>query len=125
VQGTEVTIAVDAGADPVDEDTLFEVEAYVVRHPAVAECAAVGVPAEHSEDEVKVVVVPAPGATIDPAELIEFLIPTMPRFMIPRYVEVVDALPKTPTMRVRKVELREALGAGVWDREAAGVELPR
>jgi crotonobetaine/carnitine-CoA ligase len=103
----------------------FEVEAYVVRHPAVAECAAVGVPAEHSEDEVKVVVVPAPGATIDPAELIEFLIPTMPRFMIPRYVEVVDALPKTPTMRVRKVELREALGAGVWDREAAGVELPR
>ncbi|MEY2566706.1 MAG: carnitine-CoA ligase [Actinomycetota bacterium] len=108
----------------------FEVEAYVVKHPAVAECAAVGVPSEHSEDEVKVVVVPAPGASLDPAALIEFLIPTMPRFMIPRYVEVVDALPKTPTMRVRKVELRagdadSVFGDGVWDREAAGIELPR
>ena len=105
----------------------FEVEAYVTKHPAVQECAAVAVPAEHTEDEVKVVVVPAAGQTIDPKELIEFLIPTMPRFMIPRYVEVVDALPKTPTMRVRKVELRAdtGVGAGVWDREAAGIELPR
>jgi crotonobetaine/carnitine-CoA ligase len=105
----------------------FEVEAYVTKHPAVQECAAVAVPAEHTEDEVKVVVVPAAGATIDPKELIEFLIPTMPRFMIPRYVEVVDALPKTPTMRVRKVELRadSGVGAGVWDREAAGVQLPK
>jgi crotonobetaine/carnitine-CoA ligase len=104
----------------------FEVEAYVLKHPAVAECAAVAVPAELSEDEVKVVVVPAPGATLDPKELIEFLIPTMPRFMIPRYVEVVDALPKTPTMRVRKVELRQSsLDHSIWDREAAGVELPK
>jgi crotonobetaine/carnitine-CoA ligase len=105
----------------------FEVEAYVTRHPAVAECAAVAVPSEHSEDEVKVVVVPAADQSVDPRQLIEFLIPTMPRFMIPRYVEVVDALPKTPTMRVRKVELRESGGAGtgVWDREAAGVELPK
>ena len=43
----------------------------------------------------------------------------MPRFMIPRYVEVVDALPKTPTMRVRKVELRDVpLNDATWDREA-------
>jgi crotonobetaine/carnitine-CoA ligase len=105
----------------------FEVEAYVSRHPAVQECAAVAVPAEHSEDEVKVVVVVADGAELDPKELIEFLIPTMPRFMIPRYVEVIDALPKTPTMRVRKVELRAegAVTDSTWDREAAGVQLPR
>ena len=104
----------------------FEVEAYVTKHPAVAECAAVAVPSEHSEDEVKVVVVPAAGATLDPKELIEFLIPTMPRFMIPRYVEVVDALPKTPTMRVRKVELRSpSPDNSTWDREAAGIELPK
>ena len=50
----------------------------------------------------------------------------MPRFMIPRYVEVVDALPKTPTMRVRKVELRASSpDTSIWDREAAGVELPK
>jgi crotonobetaine/carnitine-CoA ligase len=105
----------------------FEVEAIVVQHPAVQECAAVAVPSELGEDEIKIVVVPAPDAEIDPRELIEFLIPTMPRFMIPRYVEVVDALPKTPTMRVRKVELRAAgaVNENTWDREAAGVELPR
>jgi crotonobetaine/carnitine-CoA ligase len=47
--------------------------------------------------------------------------------MIPRYVEIVDALPKTPTMRVRKVELRadSGVGPGVWDREAAGITLPK
>jgi crotonobetaine/carnitine-CoA ligase len=103
----------------------FEVEAYVARFPGVQEVAAVAVPAEHTEDEVKVVIVPRPDATIDPKELIEFLIPTMPRFMVPRYVEIVAALPKTPTMRVRKVELRSAEGAEVWDREAAGIKLPR
>jgi crotonobetaine/carnitine-CoA ligase len=105
----------------------FEVEAYVSKHPAVAECAAVAVPSEHSEDEVKVVIVPAPDASFDPGELIEFLVPTMPRFMIPRYVEVVDALPKTPTMRVRKVELRAAgtVNENTWDREAAGIQLPK
>jgi crotonobetaine/carnitine-CoA ligase len=97
----------------------FEVEAYVGRHPAVQEVAAVAVPAELSEDEVKVVVVVRPDHKLDPAELIDFLIPTMPRFMIPRYVEVVDALPKTPTLRVRKIELRDGAGGAVWDREAA------
>lgn len=105
----------------------FEVESYVSKHPAVQECAAVAVPSQHGEDEVKVVVVPAAGASVDPRELIEFLVPTMPRFMIPRYVEVVDALPKTPTMRVRKVELRSDGGVTntTWDREAAGITLPK
>jgi crotonobetaine/carnitine-CoA ligase len=51
----------------------------------------------------------------------------MPRFMIPRYLEFVDALPKTDaTMRTRKVELRQqALNERTWDREAAGIELPK
>jgi crotonobetaine/carnitine-CoA ligase len=44
----------------------------------------------------------------------------MPRFMIPRYVELVDSLPKTQgTLRTRKVELRAAvLNGDTWDREA-------
>ena len=98
----------------------FEVEALVNEHPAVQECAAVGVPSELGEDEVLVAVVAAPGTTLDPAELIEFLTPRMPRFMIPRYVEVVGALPKTEaTMRTRKVELRDrGVTDRTWDREA-------
>jgi crotonobetaine/carnitine-CoA ligase len=103
----------------------FEVEADVNAHPAVLESAAVAVASELGEDEVKVVVVAKPGQTFTPEALIEFLASRMPRFMIPRYVEVVDELPQTPTMRVRKALLREhALNERTWDREAAGIELP-
>ena len=105
----------------------FEVESHVTEHPGVAECAAIAVPDPREGDEVKVVVVPRPDATVDPAGLIEFLQGRMPRFMIPRYVEIVDALPKTDaTMKVRKVELRrDPLNAATWDREQAGIVLRR
>lgn len=105
----------------------FEVEACVNEHPSVLESAAIGVPSEHSEDEVKIIVVPRPDTALTPEDLIAFLIPRMPRFMIPRYVEVVDALPKTDaTQRTRKFELRSgALNANTWDREAAGIAIPR
>jgi crotonobetaine/carnitine-CoA ligase len=96
------------------------VEALVGQHPAVQECAAVAVPSELGEDEIKVLVVARAEAELDPAELLEFLEPRMPRFMLPRYVEVVPGLPKTDaTFRTRKVELRAAgLTPATWDREA-------
>jgi crotonobetaine/carnitine-CoA ligase len=66
------------------------------------------------------------GSELREPELVEFLVPRMPRFMVPRYVEFVDALPKTPTDRVRKKELRaRGIGERTWDREVAGVEVPR
>jgi crotonobetaine/carnitine-CoA ligase len=97
----------------------FEVEALVNRHPEVAESAAVAVPSEYLEDEVKVCVVRSEGAELSHAQLVEFLVPTMPSFMVPRYVEFVDALPKTEaTMRTQKIKLREAaLNEHTWDRE--------
>jgi crotonobetaine/carnitine-CoA ligase len=105
----------------------FEVEAGVNQHPAVAESAAVGVPSALGEEEIKVVVVPRPGEQLDPQELVEFLIPRMPRFMIPRYVEIAESLPKTDaTFRTRKVELREDLiNERTWDRESHGVAFPK
>ncbi len=105
----------------------FEVEAYVNGHADVVECAAVGVPSELSEDEVMVYVVRKPDSTLTEQELVEFLMPNMPRFMIPRYVEFIDAFPKTEaTQRTRKVELRErGVTDDTWDREKAGVTLPR
>jgi carnitine-CoA ligase len=100
----------------------FEVEALVNQHPEVAETAAVAVPSEYLEDEVKVCVVLVDGSELTPATLIEFLAPRMPTFMIPRYVEFVGELPKTEgTMRTRKVELRASpLNDSTWDREAPG-----
>ncbi len=105
----------------------FEVEAIVSQHPDLTGVAAIGVPSEHGEDEVKIVATRRPGSTLTPEELIRFLIPRMPRFMVPRYIEFVDVLPRTPsTQHVRKVELRvNPLNENTWDREAAGIEIPR
>ena len=102
----------------------FEVEAEVVAHPDVRECAAIGVPNEISEDDVLAVVAPVEGRSIDPVALIEFLRPRMAHFMVPRYVRVVDELPKTPTAKVQKAELRkQGVTADTWDREKAGIKL--
>ena len=104
----------------------YEVEAEVLAHPDVNECAVVAVKSEVSEDEVLAVVAPVPGKTVDPAELLAFLAPRMAHFMVPRYVRIVRELPRTPTAKVRKIELREAgVTADTWDREAAGIRIKR
>ena len=104
----------------------FEVEADVCRHPAVREAAAIAVPSEYSEDEVMVIVAPVPGQVIDHRELAEFLIDSMPYFMVPRYVRVLEELPKTPSAKVMKTELRsEGITPDTWDREAAGLRVRR
>jgi carnitine-CoA ligase len=106
----------------------MEVEKQISGHPAVRECAAIGVKAGEgasSEDEILVVLV-AEGAAPDPVELTHWMAERMPYFMVPRYLRVVDALPKTPTERVQKVKLRdEGITADTWDREAAGVTISR
>lgn len=102
-----------------------EVELSVYHHPAVQEVAAIAARSEMDE-EVKICVVLKPGEQVTPEELIEFLIPRMPRFMVPRYVEFLDELPKTPTAKIRKFELRaDAINERTWDREAAGIVVPR
>jgi crotonobetaine/carnitine-CoA ligase len=104
----------------------FEVEAEVGAYPHVKEVAALAVPSELGEDEVMVAIVPHPGVPFDSAELIAFLIPRMPRFMVPRYVRVLDDLPRTPTAKVQKHLLRaEGVCEGVFDRERAGIRLAR
>ncbi|MBU6271746.1 MAG: AMP-binding protein [Betaproteobacteria bacterium] len=100
----------------------FEVEADVQAFPAVREVAAIGVPNEMSEEDVLVVVAPMQGARIDPAELLAFLRERMAHFMVPRYVRVVVELPKTPSNKVMKAELRrEGVTPDTWDRERAGI----
>ncbi|MCV0396711.1 MAG: AMP-binding protein [Rhizobiaceae bacterium] len=104
----------------------FEVESEVLAHPAVREAAAVAVRSEIAEDEVMAVVALRQGEPFDPAELIEFLRPRMAHFMIPRYVRVVENLPRTPTSKIEKVKLRqEGLTADTWDREKAGIVVKR
>lgn len=102
--------------------SAFEVEEAIAEVDGVLEVAAIAVPAELGGDDVKVVVVPRPGTRgPDPAALIAHAEAKLPRFAVPRYVEVVDALPKTETNKVRKNVLRETpFTAGTWDRLAGG-----
>lgn len=105
----------------------FEIEAIVNQHPAITESGAAAVPAAEGEDEVKIAVVLAQNADFDPAELIDFLIPRMPRFAIPRYIEIWESLPKTEaTARIQKAKIRESgVSEKTWDRVAAGIVIPR
>lgn len=104
----------------------FEVESEIAAFPAVNEVAVVPVPSELSEDEVLCVVAPVPGTTIDPPELLEFLVPRLAHFMLPRYVRIVESLPKTPTNKLMKHVLRaEGVTPDTWDREAAGFKVQR
>lgn len=104
----------------------FEVEVEVCAHPDIREAAAIAVPSEVSEDDVMIVVAPVTGREIDPAGLITFLAGRMPHFMVPRYVRVLDVLPKTPSAKVQKAELRaQGVTADTWDRERAGIRIRR
>jgi len=82
-----------------------EVEAALERHPDVAEAAVIGVPSELSEQDVKAFVTAAPGQTVDVSDVHAFAGRHLARFKVPRYFEIVDELPHTPTGRLAKHRL--------------------
>jgi crotonobetaine/carnitine-CoA ligase len=100
--------------------SAFEVEEVVKLHPLVLDAAAYGVPSELSEDDVMVAVVVRPGEVLAPADLVAFCAERMARHMLPRYVDVVAELPRTPTEKVEKAALRSrGITPSAWDRERA------
>lgn len=84
-----------------------EVEAQVVTFEGVLECAAYGVPSEWGEEEIMVALVAKPGHSVDPATLHAHLRERLPRFMVPKYLRVIPEMPKTPTNKIRKTDLRD------------------
>jgi crotonobetaine/carnitine-CoA ligase len=104
----------------------FEVEKIINSHPQVLESAAYAIPSALGEDEVMVALVLQPGAALDPFELMQYCETHMAYFMVPRYVRVVDAFPKTGTERTMKYQLKsQGVTPDTWDREAAGYTLKR
>jgi crotonobetaine/carnitine-CoA ligase len=105
--------------------SAWEIETVVNDHPAVLESAAYAVPSELGEDEVKVAVVVRDGARFSPEELIEFCRGRMAYYAVPRYVEVVEELPKTGTQRIQYAVLKQRGIGNAWDREKAGINVAR
>ena len=97
----------------------MEVEYEINSHPSVLECAVIPAASEDTEQEVMAVIVLRQGHEVGMEELVRYLEPRMAYFMVPRYLEIVDALPKTPTGKIRKFLLRDAgIGEATWDRVA-------
>jgi crotonobetaine/carnitine-CoA ligase len=101
--------------------SAFDLECEINLHPAVLESAAIGVPSELEDEDVKLAVVLRPGARLDAAELVAYCEERLPRSMVPRYIEFIDVLPRTPTDKVAKYRLRAEGDHGItpttWDRE--------
>jgi carnitine-CoA ligase len=101
--------------------SAFEVENVVDRHEDVLESAAVGVPSELAEDEILLVVQPKDGRTIDPARLHSYAGKQLPKYAVPKFIRVVDQLPKTGTHRTMKHELKSAgVTASTWTAPTRG-----
>lgn len=99
----------------------MELEREVLDHDAILDCAVVGVRGDWPEEEIMVAAMRAPGASITPRDLAEFLSDRVAPFMVPRFVWIVDDLPRTDTGKVRKQALRDiTLSHEVWDRAAHG-----
>jgi crotonobetaine/carnitine-CoA ligase len=108
--------------------SAYEVETIVCQHPAVLEAAAVPVASELGEDDLLVYLVPVAGTEISFPEIIAFCDEHMPYYMVPRYLDLIEALPKTPSEKIEKYKLKTAAAQRVdqlWDREAAGIVIRR
>jgi len=104
----------------------YEVEKVINSHPAVLESAAVAARSDLGEDEVLVCLTLKPGKKLVPEELTAFCEERMAYFMVPRYLRFMEKMPKTPTERVQKYQLREeGVTSDTWDREKAGYKLKR
>ncbi len=106
----------------------FEVEAVLRSHASVADCAVIGVAADEKagEDEVMAFIVPHEGQALDYAAIATWCDARMPAFMIPRYFDQLAELPRTPTEKVRKKELRErGVGPQTWDRTRRSGQTPK
>jgi carnitine-CoA ligase len=103
----------------------MEIERVVESHPAVKECAAVAAFSEVWGEDVKLAVVCKEGQSIDPVEMIAYCDERMAYFMVPRYIEILESIPRTGASgRPIKDQLKQVTPS-TWDRQKAGVKTSR
>ena len=94
-----------------------EIELAAMRHPHIADCAAVGIADPILEEEIKLVVVAC--GRIEPREIQKFLQGVLARHKVPRYVEFADAIPKTPTQKIQRFKLTKLSSQSIDLKPAA------
>jgi crotonobetaine/carnitine-CoA ligase len=103
----------------------YDVESVLNRHPSVFETVVIGVPSPLGEEDVKAFVQLRPGAVEDARALFEFCVTELPFFMVPKYLEFIDEIPKTANQKSQRYLLRGRKGGVQYDREELGVALRR
>ncbi len=97
--------------------SAWEVERVAAGHPAVEDCAVIGVAAEIGEQDIKLFVQLRTGAELDFAALAAWLAERLAPYQLPRYYRVIEDFERTPSQRIMKHRLSAALDDG-WDRLA-------
>ncbi len=108
--------------------SAYEVEKAILTHPGVQDVAVFAVKADMSEDEVTAAIVAKPGVVLEHAELIRYCQTQMAYYMVPRYLAVMDDLPRNSSQKVEKFKLRAWANddrSRLWDREEAGIVVKR
>jgi crotonobetaine/carnitine-CoA ligase len=104
----------------------IELEIAIRTHPKVADVAIHAIPSPVSEDDIKACVVLVAGESTDPEEMFDFFRSNLPYYALPRYVELVDDLPRNAVNRVMKHLLKDRpMTDDVWDFEALGLQVTR
>ena len=96
--------------------SAWEVERVLIDHPEIAEVAVIGVPSKLGDEEIKLFVRTAVPASMQPVDLMRWAAERLPAFQLPRYIVVVADFPRTPTQRVRKMELSRVT-RDCWDSQ--------
>ena len=97
--------------------SAMEVEQVVAKHPAIEDCAMIGVAAEIGEQEIKLFVKRRPGASLTPQQLSGWLAERLAPYHNPRYIVMVEEFERTASQRIMKHRLA-AHPAPAWDRMA-------
>lgn len=84
----------------------LSIELVACHHPAIADCAVVGIPDDVLGEEIKLVIVER--APVDHTDLLGFLKARLPRHEVPRYLDFIDRIPKTPTEKIQRFKLKTA-----------------
>jgi crotonobetaine/carnitine-CoA ligase len=97
--------------------TAAEVEEVARTHPAIEDCAMIGVATDIGEAEIKLFVALKMDAHLAAHELSQWLSSRLARFQRPRYITIVDQFERTPSQRIMKHKLSRRTD-DAWDAEA-------